>query len=473
MQSRIVNFGKAVEVPSKQFKDNDSEIIIIGSGVAGSALATVLSRDGRRVTVIERDLKEPDRIVGELLQPGGLDALEKLGLKDCVEGFDAHTVKGYVIHDLETTTQVHIPYPEKEKKQKVGKAFHHGRFIMALRQTAMQEKNVHYIEGTATQLIEDNGVVVGVQYRQKNWEEKQKVFAPLTIVVDGCFSKFRKELVKEPVKVTSYFVGALMRNCPQAKANHAELVLTSPSPVLIYQISSSDTRVLVDIRGNMPRDLKGHLMEHVLPQLPEHMKDPFQDSVENGRVRSMPNSFLPPSPLERPGVLVLGDAFNMRHPLTGGGMSVALNDVAIWRDLLRPIPDLTRYEEVLGALRVFHLRRKHNHSFVVNVLAQALYELFAANNEHLQSLKRACFEYFKLGGRCVSGPVGLLSVLSPRPHILIGHFFAVALYAVMSVVRSEQVWGLHRALYRSVMIFVSALHVIVPLVWSEVKSLLL
>lgn len=41
-----------------------------------------------------------------------------------------------------------------------------------------------------------------------------------------------------------------------------------------------------------------------------------------------------------PGVLLLGDAYNMRHPLTGGGMSVALNDVCIWRSLLRNIPDL-------------------------------------------------------------------------------------------------------------------------------------
>lgn len=40
------------------------------------------------------------------------------------------------------------------------------------------------------------------------------------------------------------------------------------------------------------------------------------------------------------GVLLLGDAYNMRHPLTGGGMSVALNDVRIWRSLLGNIPDL-------------------------------------------------------------------------------------------------------------------------------------
>lgn len=57
----------------------------MGSGVLGSSLAAVLSRDGRKVTVIERDLKEPDRIVGELLQPGGFKALRDLGLEgECI-----------------------------------------------------------------------------------------------------------------------------------------------------------------------------------------------------------------------------------------------------------------------------------------------------------------------------------------------------------------------------------------------------
>lgn len=59
---------------------------------------------------------------------------------------------------------------------------------------------------------------------------------------------------------------------------------------------------------------------------------------------------------------------------------MALNDVVIWRDLLKDIPNVGDYGAILNALRVFHLRRKHNHSFVVNVLAQALYELFAATD---------------------------------------------------------------------------------------------
>jgi len=53
----------------------------VGAGVLGSAMAAVLARDGRRVTVVERDMKEPDRIVGELLQPGGYRALKELDLE--------------------------------------------------------------------------------------------------------------------------------------------------------------------------------------------------------------------------------------------------------------------------------------------------------------------------------------------------------------------------------------------------------
>lgn len=59
----------------------EPDVVIVGAGVLGSALAAVLARDGRRVTLVERDLKEPDRIVGELLQPGGFRALKELGLE--------------------------------------------------------------------------------------------------------------------------------------------------------------------------------------------------------------------------------------------------------------------------------------------------------------------------------------------------------------------------------------------------------
>ncbi|XP_034729946.1 squalene monooxygenase [Etheostoma cragini] len=449
----------------------EPDVVIVGAGVLGSAMAAVLAQDGRRVTVVERDLKEPDRIVGELLQPGGFRALKDLGLEGSVEGLDAHLVNGYVIHDMESSTEVEIPYPQEKDSIHCGRAFHHGRFIMGLRRSALAQPNVTFVEGTVTHLQEVDGCVTGVQYKDKETGDIKEIHAALTVVADGCFSKFRKSLVSGKAQISSHFVGCLMKDCPQFKANHAELVLANPSPVLIYQISSSQTRVLVDIRGEMPRNLPEYMAENIYPQLPEHLKEPFMEALQNDRLRSMPASFLPPSPVNKPGVLLLGDAYNMRHPLTGGGMSVALNDVGIWRRLLENIPDLYDDGAMLQAKKKFHWERKSSHSFVVNVLAQALYELFSATDNSLHELRKACFRYFKLGGECIAGPIGLLSVLTPKPMTLIGHFFAVALYAIYFNFKSESWSTKHRALFKSGAILYRACTVMFPLIYSELKYL--
>ena len=96
----------------------------------------------------------------------------------------------------------------------------------------------------------------------------QVLTAPLTIIADGCFSRFRKDLVKDSPMTKSHFLGLVLRDCPQAMANHAEIVLADPSPILVYQISSTCTRILVDARDGMPKDPMAFLGEKVCPQLP-------------------------------------------------------------------------------------------------------------------------------------------------------------------------------------------------------------
>lgn len=461
--------ASSTSIPSQ----SDPEVIIIGSGVVGSALAAVLSRDGRKVTVIERDLKEPDRIIGEFLQPGGCCSLKDLGLEDTLKGMDSHPLHGYVIHDRDSNSEVQISYPLSENQQvKSGYAFHHGRFIMNLRKAAMAEPNAKFIEGTVLQLLEDDDVVVGVQYKDKETGDLKELHAPLIVVADGLFSKFRKNLISNKVSVSSHFIGFLMKDAPQFKTNHAELILANPSPVLIYQISSNETRVLVDVQGEVPRNLREYMAEKIYPQLPDHLKEPFLEAIQNSRLRSMPASFLPSSPVNKRGVLVLGDAYNMRHPLTGGGMTVILKDIKLWRKLLQGIPDLYDDAAVFQAKKSFYWSRKTSHSFVVNVLAQALYELFSARDDNLYLLKKACFNYFKLGGGCISGPVGLLSVLSPNPLVLIGHFFAVAIYATYFCFKSEPWITKPRAIFSSGAVLYRACSVIFPLFYSEVKHLI-
>jgi 2-polyprenyl-6-methoxyphenol hydroxylase-like FAD-dependent oxidoreductase len=86
-------------------------------------------------------------------------------------------------------------------------------------------------------------------------------------------------------------------------------------------------------------------------------------------------------------MILLGDAMNMRHPLTGGGMTVGLNDVVLLCELLSPknVPRLDSTKLVLKQLKSFHWKRK-DITAVINILAQALYALFAANGKFVPLL---------------------------------------------------------------------------------------
>lgn len=109
----------------------DPDAVIVGAGIIGCSLAVTLSKQGRNVVLIERDWSEPDRIVGELLQPGGVKALVELGLRDCLEGIDAVPEYGYQV--IYKNEKVLIPYLGRDESSREGRSFHHGRFINNLR----------------------------------------------------------------------------------------------------------------------------------------------------------------------------------------------------------------------------------------------------------------------------------------------------------------------------------------------------
>jgi squalene monooxygenase len=116
--------------------DSGTDVIIVGAGVAGSALAHTLGKEGRRVHVIERDFSEQDRIVGELLQPGGYLKLIELGLEDCVKKIDAQRVLGYVLFKDGKHTKLAYPL-ETFDSDVAGRSFHNGRFVQRMREKAL------------------------------------------------------------------------------------------------------------------------------------------------------------------------------------------------------------------------------------------------------------------------------------------------------------------------------------------------
>uniref|UniRef100_H3ATG8 Squalene monooxygenase n=1 Tax=Latimeria chalumnae TaxID=7897 RepID=H3ATG8_LATCH len=450
----------------------DTEVIIVGAGVLGAAMATLLARDGRKVVLIERDMTPPDRFAGELLQPGGFCLLKKLGLEGAVEGLDAQTLYGFLINEVDTKLLLDITFPEDEKKDVIcGRTFHNGRFVNNLRKAALAEPNVKIIEGTVTNLLEEGDRVVGVEYKDKATGETKELCSALTVVADGQFSNFRKTLTSGKYTVTSHYIGFVIKDCPAFRKDKAEYILANQNLMIVYQISTNETRVLVDIKGEMPKNIKEYLIETVYPQLPERIQEAFLKTVEKERLRATPIGFMKPMPVLKPdtGVLILGDAYNVRNPTTGSGMSVALNDLSIWRDFFKNIPDLYDDKAILQAKKKFHWMRKRSHSFVVNVLAQMIYDLFSATGGSVLKLRNAYFDYFQFGNPG-TGPVEMLSILSPDPKKLMGHFLGAALHVIRYAFKMEPWYLKPRALFKSSMLLFCGMSVIFPVMFSEMQQ---
>jgi squalene monooxygenase len=240
--------------------------------------------------------------VGELLQPGGVAALTKLGLGQCLEGIDAVGVEGYCV--VSGDRRVGVPYPalggmvkdgdiirtkghvvdhvpdnlEEEldhwhvqsmSGKKEGRSFHHGRLIASLRNACSATPNLTMLEATVKNLIycDHTTRVIGVEASFKiassnPGEEAEpvtvtrKIYAPITIVADGCFSKFRGQpgsRIPKPITKSS-FVGVVVKDLDLPMPRHGTVCLTPAGPVLLYQIGDEarETRMLVDVKGKLP-----------------------------------------------------------------------------------------------------------------------------------------------------------------------------------------------------------------------------
>jgi squalene monooxygenase len=76
--------------------------------------------------------------------------------------------------------------------------------IRALIFNTVDHFSVQFEQGTVTSLLEENGTIKGVQYKNKSGEEL-KAYAPLTIVCDGCFSNLRRALCSPKVLHNSHY----------------------------------------------------------------------------------------------------------------------------------------------------------------------------------------------------------------------------------------------------------------------------
>src|SRR5580658_2376086 len=78
---------------------NQPDIVVVGGGIAGASIATILARGGVEVLLVERQHKYRDRVRGEYLAPWGVLEARALGLEDVIRGTHAADARYMVPYD--------------------------------------------------------------------------------------------------------------------------------------------------------------------------------------------------------------------------------------------------------------------------------------------------------------------------------------------------------------------------------------
>lgn len=194
---------------------------------------------------------------------------------ECFDGIDSPYISGYAVFNGEESTELTYPSESSESKP-YGRSFHHGRFIQNLRAAAAEQSSVTIIQGTVTELIEEDDIVKGVIY--KDGATKERLEAPLVVVCDGIFSKFRKDIVHNKPISNSSFVGFVVDvQLPYPDKGH--VFLTDGAPTLCYPISSTEARFLVDVPNPLPSTGNGDLARFLQSEVADKLPQPIKEAV--------------------------------------------------------------------------------------------------------------------------------------------------------------------------------------------------
>jgi flavin-dependent dehydrogenase len=161
-----------------------TDVAIAGGGVAGSGLAILLGRAGLRVELFERDTFPREKPCGEGLMPAGVAVLERLGLADAVGGVPLRGIRYHFRGAIASG-----PFPERDGRPTQGLAQRRVVLDRILFEAAAATPGVTARTGARVEgPIVEHGRVVGLNV---NGAPRH---ARLTVAADGVHSRLRAAL---------------------------------------------------------------------------------------------------------------------------------------------------------------------------------------------------------------------------------------------------------------------------------------
>lgn len=311
----------------------EAEVVVVGGGLAGTATASVLARNGLDVLVLEREAKFRDRVRGEWMAPWGLLELDALGLRHVAEGVPGANL---ITHHIAYDDTVAPDEAERDMLDIAGNV--PGGGCLGIGHPAFQEAmlNNATIEGaTVRRGVAATSISPGPSPTVEFELEGRSMTASCRVVVaaDGRESRIRKRLGIELESTTAKFMmaGMLVDDTHDWPTEHQATGVVDDFHFLIFPQADNRIRVYGGWDVNDPQRFTGpgreerFLERFRMSCLPN--PDAIADGSPAGPLAGYPMTDTWTDVVARDGVVLVGDAAGWSDPVLGQGMAVTMRDV--------------------------------------------------------------------------------------------------------------------------------------------------
>jgi squalene monooxygenase len=408
------------------------DVIVVGGGLSGCAMATALSDGRRKILVLEARAGRNPRFNGELIHPHGVDVLDDRGFLGPLHQAGGADVHGFAVVQSAARPTTLLPYAEIPGSRPFGFAIDHHDLVDTMRAQMLAHPGIELRLGErVTDLVRDQERVVGVM------TQKGPLLASVVLACDGRHSKIRS-LIEMPERATllSFTAAALLQDCPLPHPGFGHIFLGAWGPILVYPISAKDARTCIDLPSDMDKGKEAvvaRIRDGYAPHLPEGVRATLIAALDRDDIEVAANYAIYTDECTVPGAALVGDSTGCSHPLTATGMTIALNDTRILGRELGAI-DINDRAQVDGALARYQLQR---YRFVRarEILADALYEVFRGTDDGTRAIREGIFQYWNASSRSRAHSMALLSGHESRLTAFLREYLTVVGMSTSSVLR--------------------------------------
>ena len=349
------------------------DVAVIGAGPVGCVAALASARLGRSVVLLEARPESSRRFAGEWLHPPAIRILNDLGV-DLRGTVSYPSGQGFVVYPDDGSGPVVLPYD----RGSTGFSGDHGGLVATLRSHCGAHPNITYLEHAKVTRIDGQRVIhVGPDGGE------HEVRATQIVGASGRASVVQDALgMRRNSGTYSRMAGLLLEDAVLPFEGYGHVCLGGLGPVLAYRVGDRRIRVCIDVPVSLRvrEDAEAVLYEAYAHALPESIRPAFRDALHHGKLAWAANQIRPRVAFGREGLALVGDAVGYHHPLTALGMTLGFQDAVT----LAHATSFSAYR-----------RRRILGSRVPEMLAVALYEVFADTSDEVVVIRSAIYDLWR------------------------------------------------------------------------------